>query len=127
VIGNVEPHDIGDNAFFWGAQWWKNNDMTGFVSNGIAGSFKGYAVTADNFCGGHWTSRVGNSPPPPATIPDIITVIVTSTITKNGPDITGDIVGLVTVHQDGNYEPNPGHEGHGPILTKICGQAPVQH
>ena len=119
VIGDVELHSLGTNVNFWGAQWWKNNFMSGVVSNGVA-SFKGYASTADNFCGGTWTSRVGNSPPPPATIPDRINIIVTSTVLKNGPDISGNIVQILTVDQDGGYGPNPGHRGNGPVTSVLC-------
>ena len=42
VIGDVEPHAVGNIVNFWGAQWWQNNPMSGFVSSGV-GAFKGYA------------------------------------------------------------------------------------
>jgi hypothetical protein len=119
VIGDVEPHGIGDVVNFWGAQWWKNNDMSGFVSNGVA-SFKGFATQADNFCGGTWQSRPGNSSNPPATIPDFVAIIVTDTVVKNGPNISGNIKEIVIVQHDGNYGPNPGHRGGGPVTTIVC-------
>src|SRR6185503_9082517 len=74
VIGDVEPHGIGNVVNFWGAQWWKNNSMSGVVSNGVA-SFKGYATEAGT-CGGTWVSRPGNSSNPPDVIPDQVAVIV---------------------------------------------------
>ncbi len=121
VIGDVELHTLGTDVNFWGAQWWKNNDMSGFVSNGISGgSFKGYASSADNFCGGTWTSRVGNSPPPPESIGSTINIIVTSTITKNGPNIGGNIVQILTVTNDGGYAGNPGHAGNGVVTQVLC-------
>ncbi len=104
---------------FWGSQWWTNNPMTGYKGNGWP-SFKGYATTADNFCGGVWTSRVGNSPPPPATIGADVIVIVTSTVRKDGPVISGDIQQIIVVHQDGGYGPNPGHDGNGPRTSTLC-------
>ncbi|MBI2198510.1 MAG: DUF11 domain-containing protein [Candidatus Rokubacteria bacterium] len=119
VIGDVEPHAIGNVVNFWGAQWWKNNFMSGFVSNGVA-SFKGYASQNDLFCGGTWNSRVGNSPPPPATIPEFVAIIVTDTVLKNGPNISGNIKEILLVHQDGGYGPNPGHRGNGPVVSIIC-------
>lgn len=110
---------MGAVVNFWGAQWWQNNFMSGFVDTGVA-SFKGYASSADNFCGGTWKSRVGNSPPPPAVIGQPVTIIVTSTITKHGPDIEGNIVKILTVTHDGKYGPNPGHRGSGPVTEVLC-------
>ena len=119
VIGDVEAHDIDDIVNFWGAQWWKNNDMSGFVSNGHE-SFKGYADSADNFCGGTWISRPGNSPKPPKTIGSSIAIIVTSTVMKSGPNLSGNIVQIIRVDQDGGYGPNPGHRGNGPVTSVVC-------
>jgi hypothetical protein len=119
VIGDVEAHDINNVVNFWGAQWWKNNMMSGTVSNGVA-SFKGYATTSDNVCGGTWQSLPGNSSNPPATIPADVAIIVTSKVIKNGPNISGDIKQIVMVHQDGGYGPNPGHDGNGPVTSIVC-------
>ena len=121
VIGDVEPHAIGDVVNFWGAQWWKNNIMSGFVSKGVA-SFKGYANKAEDFCGGRWESRPGNSSDPPATIPDDVAIIVTDTVLKVGPNISGTIKQILLVHHDGAYGPNPGHRGSGPVTKIICTQ-----
>jgi hypothetical protein len=119
VIGDNELHGIGANVNFWGAKWWKNNTMTGFVSNGVA-AFKGYADLSDNVCGGTWTSLPGNSSKPPKTIGDDVAIIVTSTVNKSGANITGNIVQILVVHQDGGYGPNPGHDGNGPVTSIIC-------
>ena len=119
VIGDVEPHAVGDVVNFWGAQWHKNNEMSGFVSNGVA-SFKGFASNAQDFCGGTWQSRPGNSSVPPATIPDQVAIIVTDTLLKQGPNISGTIKQILLVQHDGNYGPNPGHRGSGPVTTILC-------
>lgn len=121
VIGDVEPHAIGDVVNFWGAQWWKNNFMSGLVSHGVA-SFKGYANKAEDFCGGRWESRPGNSSAPPATIPDDVAIIVTDTVRKVGPNISGTIKQILIVHHDGGYGPNPGHRGNGPVTRIVCTQ-----
>lgn len=121
VIGDVEPHAIGDVVNFWGAQWWNNNFMSGFVSKGVA-SFKGYANKAEDFCGGRWESRPGNSSNPPATIPDEVAIIVTDTVLKVGPSISGTIKQILLVRHDGAYGPNPGHRGSGPVTKIICTQ-----
>ncbi len=120
VVGDVEPHSVGHVVNFWGAQWWKNNDMSGTVSNGVA-SFKGFASNADASCGGHWSSSPGNSSNPPDQIPDHVTIIVTSTVLKAGSDISGDIKQILVVHQDGGYGPNPGHAGNGTVVSIVCG------
>jgi hypothetical protein len=119
VIGDVEPHALGDVVNFWGAQWWKNNFMSGFVSKGVA-SFKGFATNAQDFCGGRWESRPGNSSNPPATIPDQVAIIVTDTVLKSGPNISGTIKEIVLVTHDGNYGPAPGHRGSGPVTSIVC-------
>ena len=119
VIGDVEPHAVGDTGNFWGAQWWKNNQMSGFVSDGVA-SFKGYATQSDNVCGGKWVSKPGNSSDPPQTIPSVVSIIVTDTVVKNGNDISGNIKQIVNVAQDGGYGPNPGHRGNGPVVSVVC-------
>ena len=119
VIGDVEAHGVNDVVNFWGAQWWMNNQMSGQVANGVA-SFKGFASSADNFCGGAWTTQPGNSSNPPETIPSDFVIIVTSKVLKNGSTISGDIKQIIVVHQDGNYQDNPGHPGSGTVTSIFC-------
>jgi len=121
VIGDVEPHAVGNVVNFWGAQWWKNNVMSGLTSPGASrASFKGFATRAEIVCGGSWESLPGNSSSPPATIAADIAVVVTSTVVKNGPNLGGDIKEIVLVHQDGGYGPNPGHAGNGVVTSIVC-------
>ena len=119
VIGDVEDHAVTDVVNFWGAQWWQNNQMSGQVDPGVA-AFKGYASSANNFCGGTWSTQPGNSSNPPATIPSDFVIIVTSKVLKNGSTISGDIKQIVAVHQDGNYQDNPGHPGGGTVTSVFC-------
>jgi hypothetical protein len=119
VIGDVEAHAVTDVVNFWGAQWWQNNQMSGQVDNGVA-AFKGFASTADNFCGGVWSTQPGNSSNPPETIPANFVIIVTSTVLKNGNAISGNIKQIIVVHQDGNYQDNPGHPGSGTVTSIFC-------
>lgn len=118
VIGDVEPHAIGDNVNFWGAQWWKNNFMSGVVSKGVA-AFKGYATQAGT-CGETWVSLPGNSSNPPDVIPDQVAIIVTSKVLKVGPNISGDIRQILLVQHDGKYGPAPGKRGNGPVVSVVC-------
>ena len=125
VIGDVEPHALQDVVNFWGAQWWKNNLMSETTnppnpSDPGFQSFKGYASSADNFCGGVWSTQPGNSSNPPETIPDDVAIIVTSKVNKDGNAISGNIKQIVLVHQDGNYQDNPGHAGGGPVIQVLC-------
>lgn len=123
VIGDVEPHAVGNVVNFWGAQWWKNNVMSGLTSPGASrASFKGFATSAEILCGHFWESLPGNSSSPPATLAADIAVIVTSTVIKNGPNLSGDIKEIVLVHQDGGYGPNPGHAGNGVVTSIVCKQ-----
>ncbi len=119
VIGDDGPHGIGATVNFWGAQWWKNNSMSGSVGNGVA-SFKGYASSSDNFCGGTWGSRPGNSANPPATIDSRIAIIVTSSVNKNGSNISGNIRKIILVDPSAGYGPNPGSAGSGVVAATVC-------
>ncbi len=119
VIGDVEPHGIGTTVNFWGSQWWKNNFMSGFVANGVA-SFKGYATDAQNVCGGTWVARPGNSGNPPNTIPSQIAIIVTPTVNKQGPNISGTISQILIVDVQPGYSGNPGHWGNGVVTSVAC-------
>ena len=85
VIGDLDAV-VGRKVTFWGAQWWKKNHLSGGTA---PASFKGFAnCTNPNppACGGTWQSDPGNSSHPPDTVPADITVIVSSLITKSGPD-----------------------------------------
>jgi hypothetical protein len=103
-----------NHVFFWGAQWWKNNEVS---ASTWEPSFKGYAVSLDgSTC--TFTSRPGNSTPPPdALTGDTITVLVTSKVEKDGPVIHGTVVGLAQVDVDPGYDDNPGHEATGTVVS----------
>jgi hypothetical protein len=108
----------GGSVYWWGAQWWKKDHL----SSGLApASFKGYEIgNASPWCGSSWTTRPGNSPHPPSTVPGLMAVIVASHITKRGPVISGDIVHIVLVQTNPGYGPNPGHPGTGTIVATLC-------
>ena len=127
--GENNLREVGDEVNFWGSQWWKNNCMSVFTSNGYP-AFKGYAtnvaIDADGQpnCG-QWEARPGNSGHPPATIPNVINIIVTDNVIKDGPNIGGNIKQIVqvdrTLSSQDNYAGNPGHEGWGKITQILCG------
>jgi len=117
VIGDLE-NAKGAHAYWWGAQWWKNDHL----STGLApASFKGFEISnASPWCGQTWTARPGNSPHPPKTVPAVMAVIVASHITKRGAVISGDIVHIILVRTNPGYGPNPGHPGTGTIVGQLC-------
>jgi hypothetical protein len=117
VIGDLEAASTG-HVLFWGAQWWKQDPMKGGAA---PAAFKGFELSNPApTCGQTWTTRPGNSPPPPATVPGLMGVIVSSHITQTGSTISGDIVHIVVVRTDPGYGPNPGHAGTGVIIGQIC-------
>jgi len=113
---------IGTTVQFWGAQWAKNNSLGGGAA---PASFKGYAdigtvAFANGVCSGTWFTSPGNSSAPPATLSTPFVVILTRTVVKSGPVISGDVVGAVEVTPDSGYEPDPGHPGTGTIQAILC-------
>lgn len=119
VIGSGNAA-VGSSVTFWGAQWWQENTL----KEGLApASFKGFAETAEApRCGETWTTRPGNSSQPPAgPLPEVMEVIVSTSITKSGPTISGDVHEVVLVQTEPGYAPDPGHAGTGTVVAKVCG------
>ena len=123
VIGDRTNHATGARVNFWGAQWAKNNPVSGVASRGH-NSFKGFAkAPALPQCGDVWTTRPGNSSKPPkGPLPDAMGVIVTSTVTKKGRVIRGTVEKILVVRPEGGYGPSPGHRGYGEVLFEVCSQ-----
>jgi hypothetical protein len=119
VIGD-KVADPGNQVTFWGAQWWKLNPMTGAPA---PAAFKGFAASTQSNppkCGEKWTTRPGNSSDPPPTVPSYMAVIVSSSISKSGSTITGDVRRVVIVKTDPGYGPDPGHAGTGKVVAELC-------
>jgi hypothetical protein len=110
---------VGTDVTFWGAQWWKLNTLSGGAA---PASFKGFALEPSTpSCGTNWTTGPGNSPPPPAgPLPSFIGVIVASSISQSGSQISGDTVQMVVVETNPGYSGNPGHAGTGTVVAQIC-------
>ncbi len=110
--------------------WWSNSwNLLNVLSGGPAPSaFKGFAgvVALPNtspaaFCSHSWTSSGGNSPPPPATVPSYMGVIVSKKITKTGNTISDGYVKIVVVKTKPGYAPGPFNAGTGTIVATFCG------
>jgi len=118
VIGDQVSLVNGATVNFWGSQWAQNNPMSGGAP---PNSFKGFENgTATAACGGNWTTVPGNSSNPPATVPQYLTIIVSSSIQKNGSVLSGDIKKIVVVRTNPGYGPSPGHPGTGQIVEILC-------
>jgi hypothetical protein len=119
VIGDLTYAANPPSVNFWGAQWWKNNSLSG--GSGPA-AFKGFEDSpAAPTCGQNWTTDPGNSTPPPAgPLPPYIAVIVSSKVTQTGSTIGGDTQHVVVVQTNSGYQGNPGHPGTGPIVATLC-------
>ncbi|MHB8641360.1 MAG: Ig-like domain-containing protein [Gaiellaceae bacterium] len=115
---------IGDKSTtgtvtFWGAQWWKLNSLSGGAA---PAAFKGYALNPSApSCGVTWSTDPGNSAPPPAgPLPAFMAVIVSSSISKSGSQISGNTPHIVVVQTNAGYDANPGHAGTGTVVATIC-------
>ena len=118
VIGDGNAA-VGQRVTFWGAQWSKLNTLSG---GSAPASFKGFENMPATLppCGGTWSTDPGNSSNPPSSIPSYMGVIVSSSVTKKGSAISGNVRKLVVVKTDSGYGPNPGHAGTGTVVAVIC-------
>jgi PKD repeat protein len=119
VVGD-ESATVGAPVTFWGAQWAKANSLSG---GGASNSFKGFGETtspAPAVCGGTFTGGPGNSASFGGQLPSFMGVIVSSTITKHGSSIGGNIVHIAVVQTNAGYQSNPGHAGTGTLVTVFC-------
>jgi Pro-kumamolisin, activation domain len=125
TLGNLTDAAAGTSKVtFWADQWWKLNSLSG---GSAPASFKGFAATIGlpttsppTSCATNWTTGPGGSSAPPATIPDWMGVVVTKQVTKSGNTISGNSVGIVVVHVDPGYGPDPSQPGTGTIVATFC-------
>jgi hypothetical protein len=107
---------------WWGAQWARNNVLSGSAAPDAMKGFAGSLSSTPPVCGGTYTTGPGNSTPPPlaSSIPSYMGVIVSSQVTKSGRTISGDIREIVVVKTDPGYSNDPGHHGIGTVLATYC-------
>jgi len=123
VIGDLSAV-VGNKVTFWGSQWAEANSLSG---GSAPASFKGFAdSTSSNppVCDGDWTSYPGNSSEPPARVPQLVKVLVASSVTKSSSVISGNITKMVVIKTNSGYGPNPGQAGTGIVLSFVCSQTP---
>jgi hypothetical protein len=111
---------------WWSDSWWLLDGLSG----GTAPlSFKGFAGSAStlptkspaNSCGSSLMTAPGNSPPPTGGVPSYMGVVVASSVTKAGSNLTGTWGKIVVVKTNPGYSPSPGHPGTGTIVGTFCG------
>jgi hypothetical protein len=109
---------------WWADTWSTLNALSG---GGTPPSFKGFAgtvslptTTPPLACGGDWTTRPGDSPPPTAAVPSYMGVLVPSEVTKSGSQIAGNTVSIIVVKVDPGYAPKPSAHGTGVIVATYC-------
>ena len=110
----------GAPVTFWGAHWSAKNSLTGGAA---PPSFKGFGTTTSATppaCGGTFTARPGSSSSFAGPLPSFMGVLVASSVTKTGSNITGNVAHIVVVKTDPGYAPNPGHAGTGTEVTVAC-------
>ena len=118
VIGDGNSA-TGTAVTFWGAQWSTLNTLS---AGAAPSSFKGFALNpATPSCGIDWSSDPGNSASPPAgPLPAFIAVVVTSSSSQSGSQISGNAVHMVVVQTDPGYGPAVGHAGTGTVVAQVC-------
>lgn len=109
---------------WWGHSWTKENSLSG---GGAPAAFKGFASTVNlptstppAVCGSPWTTGPGNSPPPPATVPQYMGVLVSSSVSQSGSTIAGNTTSIVVVNVQPGYAANPGNPGTGTVVAVYC-------
>jgi hypothetical protein len=124
VLGDLTVASAGPSTVltWWSSHWPHLNSLTGGAApNG----FKGFAATltpsSPPACDGTWTTAPGNSPPPIATIPSYMGVVVASSIQAKGKTFSGNTPKIVVIKTDSGYSPNPGHLGTGTYVATYCG------
>ena len=120
VVGDQSAAAGPGPVTFWGAQWAKQNTVTGGAA---PPSFKGFADSTSSkppTCGGTWTTAPGNSASPVDAVPAYMGTAVTTAVTKNGSTVAGNITKIVVVITAPGYAPNPGHPGTGSIIATYC-------
>jgi DNA/RNA endonuclease G (NUC1) len=118
VIGDNVSLANGATVYFWGSKWAQNNPMSGGPA---PSAFKGFEDSASApTCGGVWQTTPGNSTKPPASLPQYMAVIVSSSIQKNGTVLSGDIKRIAIIRTNPGYGPSPGHPGTGQVVAVLC-------
>ena len=115
--GNAAP---GTAVTYWGSQWRTLNSLSGGTAPSAFKGFEDGGQPATCGAGVSWTTDPGNSAPPPAGVPGLMLVIVSSHVSQQGSILSGDVAHLVVVRTNPDYSSDPGHFGTGTVLGQVC-------
>ena len=115
---------IGDRSAtgtvtFWGSQWSKGNALSGAEA---PTAFKGFAMNpATPSCGTTWSTDPANSAPPPqGPLPEYMGVLVTSSASQSGQQISGSTTHIVVMKTAPGYDARLGIPGTGTVVAQFC-------
>lgn len=125
TLGDVTAATAGSSTVtWWGDTWSSLNVLSGGVApssdKGFAGTITLPTTTPPTSCGSTWTTTGGNSPPPTSGVPSYMGVVVTSSVTKSGSNISGNSLHIVVVKVNPGYTPTPSTHGTGTIVATFC-------
>ncbi|HKC18219.1 MAG TPA: hypothetical protein VKE27_01175 [Candidatus Dormibacteraeota bacterium] len=108
---------IGSSVTFWGARWATANTLSGGAA---PGDFKGFAPGRSPICVGSWTAHPGDSAAAPSALPGYTAVLVSSSISQDGGQITGNSIHVALVRTNAGYGPSLDAPGAGTVVFMIC-------
>ena len=85
-VGDLSA-SIGSGVTFWDAQWSAVNSLSGGAAPTAFKRFASNLTAEPPNCSITWTTGLGNSPAPPATIPTYMGVLVPTHVVKSGSTI----------------------------------------
>jgi hypothetical protein len=113
--GNADGIVGGARYQFWGQGWARQVVSGKFEGNP---SFQGFAVPVNEAT---WENPPASSGHGPASVPDLISVIVTTEVTGRGSRTTGNIAAFAVLRVDdpAAYRPDGGHGATGVVRVQL--------
>jgi hypothetical protein len=124
VIGDQHAQ-VGETVTYWSWLWNAFNPHSG---GGWPLDFSGLATNIPNNppqCGDSWTAGLpGLFSQAPASVPELMYVIVSSSLTSDGSwsasAVHGNTVKVVVVETNPGYGPDWAHPGTGKVVSQVC-------
>jgi len=119
VIGDRHA-TVGATVNYWGAFWPLFNPLSGGPAPLFFGGFVANTPHNPPQCGDAWSTGLDDSFEPPKSVPSLMAVAVSSSITLSHWAFHGNTVKVVVVKTNPGYSPNPLHPGKGTVVAEIC-------
>jgi hypothetical protein len=121
VIGDQTAAAAPPIVNFWSDQWAKLNALTGGTAPSSFKGFGEYTASKPPACGGTWRSSPGSSSSPDDDdLPAYMAVAVSSSITKSGSTISGNITTIVVVATAHGNGWDHRYAGSGSVVATYC-------